>query len=146
MTFPRILLVSLIVVPAASAAELATLEGRKLTGDIVSIVGNELTFKSPAGEEKFLVTTLHSVTTGPVPKGVDAGKKHTTVELTDGSLFRCESIVIRGETVELKLLGASPRTISVPMRPAVSAINREAGDLKLEQDFRNIIRDSPQGL
>jgi hypothetical protein len=140
MTLTRTLLPVLVLVPAASAADLATLEGRKMTGDIVAINGNELTFKSPAGEEKFLVTTLHSVTTGPAPKLIEAGKKHTTVELIDGSLFRCESIVVKGETIEMKLLGASPRTISIPMRPAAYAINREAGDLKLEQDFRNLVR------
>ena len=30
------------------------------------------------------------------------------------------------------------------MRPAVFAVNREAGDLKFEQDFRNLVRDSQQ--
>src|SRR5262249_62013733 len=84
MTFPRTLLAVLVLVPAASAAELATLEGRKITGDIVAIAGNELTFKSAAGAEKFLVTTLNSVTTGPAPKAIDAGKKHPTAELIYG--------------------------------------------------------------
>ena len=141
MTFSRTLFAVLVLVPAASAAELATLEGRKITGDIVAIAGNELTFKSAAGEEKFLVTTLNSVTTGPAPKAVDTGKKHTTVELVDGSLFRCESVAVKGETIEMKLLGSSARTVSVPMRPVVFAINREAGDLKLEQDFRVLVRN-----
>jgi len=141
MNCSRTLLAVLVLAPSVSAAELATLEGRKITGDIVSVVGNELTFKSGAGEEKFLVTTLHSVTMGPAPKGIDAGKLHTTVELTDGSLFRCESIAVKGGTIEMKLLGTSPRTVSIPIRPAAYAINRVAGDLKLEQDFRNILRD-----
>jgi len=141
MTFTRTFLAVLVLAPAVPAAELATLEGRKITGDIVAIAGNELTFKSGAGEEKFLVTTLHSVTMGPAPKGIDAGKPHTTVELTDGSLFRCESIAVKGGTIEMKLLGQSPRTVGIPIRPAAYAINRMAGDLKLEQDFRNTLRD-----
>jgi hypothetical protein len=136
----RTLLAALALAPALSAADLTTLDGKKLTGDIVSIVGNELTFKAGATEEKFLVTTISAVTLGPAPKPMETGKKHTHVELIDGSAFRCESIAVKGNDVELKLLGAGGRTITVPMRPAVFAVNREAGDLKLEQDFRNLLR------
>ncbi len=146
MSLTRTLLVVLFLSPALPASELATLDGRKITGEIVSIVGNELTFKSPKGEEKFLVTTLNAVTTGPAPKALPAGTKHTTVELVDGSLFHCSDIVIKGKMLEMKLLGASPRTVSVLMRDregrgAVYAVNREAGDAKLEQDFRNLLRN-----
>src|SRR5215212_8596466 len=136
----RTLIAALALAPALSAADLATLDGKKLTGEIVSIVGNELTFKTAAAEEKFLVTTLATVTVGPAPKGVETGKRHTHVELIDGSVLRCESIAVKGTDVELKLLGAGGRTLTVPMRPAVLAINREAGDLKLEQDFRGLTR------
>ena len=136
----RTLVAALVLAPVLSAAELATLEGKKLTGEIVAINGNELVFKAGTAEEKFLVTALHSVTVGPPAKAVPTGTKHTTVELTDGSLLRCESITIKGNDVELKLLAAGGRTLTVPLRPAVGAINREAGDLKLEQDFRNLVR------
>ncbi|MBO0699294.1 MAG: NPCBM/NEW2 domain-containing protein, partial [Zavarzinella sp.] len=79
-------------------------------------------------------------TVGPAPKPMETGKKHTFVELVDGSVFRCESIAVKGNDIELKLLGAGGRTLTVPMRPAVYAVNREAGDLKLEQDFRGLLR------
>lgn len=147
MNLPRTLLALVTLAPAAAAAELTTLDGKKLTGDIVGISGNELTFKSPTGEEKFLVTTINSVTLGPTPRGFETGKPHTTVELIDGTFFRCANVTIKGESVELKLLppsGATPmtpaRTITMPLRPALYAVNREAGNLKLEQDFRNLVR------
>jgi NPCBM/NEW2 domain len=146
MRFSRTLLAFLVLTPALSAAELATLDGRKLTGEIISIIGNELVFKSPAGEEKFLATTLHSVTLGPTPKAIDAGKKHTVVELTDGSVFRCESIAIKGRQIEMKLLGTATRTFVVEMHReggeagVVFSVNREAGDLKFDQDFRILVR------
>jgi hypothetical protein len=136
----RTLLAALVLAPTLSAAELATLEGKKLTGEIVAINGNELVFKAGTTEEKFLVTTLHSVVVGPPPKGVQAGTKHTVVELTDGSVFRCESIEVKGNDIVLKLLGAGGRALTVPMRPAIYSVNREAGDLKLEQDFRSELR------
>jgi hypothetical protein len=148
MSLPRTLLALVAFAPAAAAADLTTLDGKKLTGEIVGISGNELTFKSPAGEEKFLVTTVNSVVVGPAPRGLETGKKYTTVELIDGTLFRCSEITIKGDSAELKLLSTAPagpagtagRTITVPLRPALYAINREAGDLKLEQDFRGLVR------
>ena len=84
MSLPRTLLALVAFAPAAAAADLTTLDGKKLTGEIVGISGNELTFKSPAGEEKFLVTTVNSVVVGPAPRGLETGKKYTTVELIDG--------------------------------------------------------------
>jgi hypothetical protein len=138
-----LLLVAGLVASPVFAADLTTLDGRKLTGDIVSVVGNDLTFKTATGEEKFLVTTIGSITTGTNPKAIEGGKKHTVVELVDGSIFRCESVSVKGKMLEMKLLGMSPRTLSVLIRDAeggtVFSINREAGDLKLEQDFRAIL-------
>lgn len=140
---PRTLLALLLLPTAAGAADLATLDGKKIQGDVVAITGQELTFKGPAGEEKFLVTTLHSVTLGPAPK-VEATKKHTTVELTDGSFFRASDVAIKGKMLEVKLATTPPRTLSVLLRDdeggAVYAVNREAGDAKLEQDFRTLLR------
>jgi len=136
----RILLAAIAFSPIATSAELQTLDGRKLTGEIVSIVGNDLTFKAGTSEEKFLVTALHSITAGKPPVPLDAGKKHTVVEFVDGSSFRCSEIVLKGKNIEMKLLGASPRTLTVPLREIVFSINREAGDLKLDQDFRGLMR------
>lgn len=120
----------------ASAAELTTLDGKKVTGEITAITANELTFKSMAGEEKFAITAISSVTLGPSPKPLASGTKHSLVELNDGSSFRCASVAFRGPNVELSLLGMPARKLDVSLRNAVFSINREAGDLKLEQDFR----------
>jgi hypothetical protein len=138
MSTSRTLLAVLLLAPTAVAAELVTLEGRKITGEIVAISGNDLTFKSTAGEEKFLVTTLAVVNMGPPPK-FDTTKKHTTVELTDGSLFRCSELSIKGANIEVKLMTNPPRTLSIPMRPCVFAVNREVGNPLLEQYFRKLL-------
>lgn len=140
MRLTRTLLAILILTPVVPAAELSTLDGRKVTGDIVSVTGNDLTFKAGATEEKFLVTAIQSITTGANSAAPASGTKHTTVELLDGTLLRCSEIVIKGGNIELKLLTMPVRTLTVPMRPAVLAINREAGDIKLDQDFRTLMR------
>lgn len=141
----RRLLTFLVAATPALAADLTTLEGKKLTGEVVAVDGNDLTFKSAGGEEKFLVTTIGDVTFGNVVKTPDLNRKHVTVELVDGSLFRCSEIVVKGKMLEMRLLGAAPRTLTAVMRDgdagAVYAVNREAGNAKLEQDFRAIVRD-----
>jgi hypothetical protein len=136
----RTLAALLVFGTTARAAELTTLEGKKLTGEITGIAGNELTFKTATGEEKLPVTAINMVIVGAPPKPPAAGTKHTSVELIDGSVFHCQGITFRGKMAELKLLGADGRTIQVPIRPALFAVNREAGDLKLEQDFRTLLR------
>ena len=140
MAFLRtVVVVLLAALPVAAADNLTTLDGKKLSGEIVSITGNELTFKTAAGSETLLVTTINFVIVGPAPKALPAGSKYIAVELTDGSTFRCESFAIKGKTVELKLIGTPGRTIEVPMNTLFSVL-RDAQDIKLEQDFRGLLR------
>lgn len=133
----RSLAALLLLAAASPAGELSTLDGKKINGDIVAITGNELTFKTAAGQEKMLVTTINAVTVGPAPKSPAAGTKFTTVELTDGSSFRCETFAIDGKDVELKLIAG--RSIRVPLTSLFSML-RDAGNVKIEQDFRGILR------
>jgi hypothetical protein len=133
----RILAVFFAVASVGFAGELATLDGKKSNGDIVSVTGNELTFKTAAGEEKYIITTINSITVGPAPKSPAAGLKFISVELTDGSSFRCETYTVDGKDVEMKLLGG--RTIRVPMTTVFTML-RDAGNVKIEQDFRGILR------
>jgi hypothetical protein len=133
----RWLTVALCVTVFGHAGELTTLDGKKLTGDILAINGEELTFKTPTGQEKFLVTTVNNVTVGPAPKSPAPGLKFATVELTDGSVLRCETFTVDGKDVELKLLAG--RTLRVPLTTLFTAL-KDAGNAKIEQDFRTIVK------
>ena len=129
--------------PAIFAAELTTLDGKKLVGEIVAISPTEITFKSNGAEEKFLVTAINAVTLGPAPRPVAASVTYVAVELGDGTTFRCSAFSIKGKNIELKLLSDDAkggRTHVVPMTSLFSLM-RDAGDLKLAQDFRGLMRD-----
>jgi hypothetical protein len=134
----RFLFCSLVFLPATlSAADLTTLDGKKLVGEITSISPTELTFKTAIKEEKFLLTAINSISVGAA-KPLPPGSKFIAVELIDGSQFRCSSFEIKGEVVSMKLLG-SDRIIEVPLK-SVFTMLRDAQDVKLEQDFRGLIR------
>ena len=139
----RTFLVLLVGVPVVSAAELSTLDGKKFTGEVVAVSATEVTFRVNGAEDKFAITAINAITFGPAPKPVPAATRYVAVELVDGTTFRCSAFVIRGKTVELKLLGdeGKPgRTHTVPVT-ALFSVMRDAGDLKLEQDFRGLMRD-----
>ncbi|WP_020472859.1 NPCBM/NEW2 domain-containing protein [Zavarzinella formosa] len=138
-----LLLLLAVAVPALKAAELTTLDGKKLNGDIVAISPMEITFNANGADEKIPITTINAITLGPVPKPVPASTRYIAVELVDGTTFRCSAFSIKGKNVELKLLGDEgkpARTHNIPVTSLFSLM-RDAGDLKLEQDFRGLMRD-----
>lgn len=127
----------------ASAAELSTLDGRKFTGEIVSISPTEITFKTNNKDEILPITTINNVVLNPAAKPVPAGTRYIAIELVDGTTFRCANFAVNGKAVELTLLGADLKpgtTKTVPLTSMFSML-RDAGDLKLEQDFRFLMRD-----
>ena len=105
MTSLRAILLLAVTGSAVSAADLTTLDGKKLTGEIVAISPTEITFKSNGAEEKFPVTAINAITLGPAPRAVAASVRFVAVELVDGTTFRCSGFTINGKNIELKLLG-----------------------------------------
>ncbi len=144
MSALRLSLVLLAGAAALPAAELSTLDGKKYTGDVVAVSPTEVTFKANGIEEKFAVTAINAITLGPAPKPVGAGKTFVAVELVDGTAFRCSAFALKGKSVELTLLGGDEgkpgRVVAVPLTTLFSVL-RDAGNLKVEQDFRTLMRD-----
>ncbi len=113
MPFRVSLLALLLCVAAASAAELKTLKGEVLTGDVVSINAKELVI-DVAGEKKtFAVGQIAGVDYNKNAKlPIDA--KWTDVELVDGTLLRCSAFELKKTTVTVKLLG-SEAEVKMPL-------------------------------
>jgi hypothetical protein len=143
MSALRLSLALLAFASALPAAELTTLDGKKFTGDVVAVSPMDVTFKANGVEEKYAVTAINAITLGPAPKPVAAGKSFVAVELVDGTAFRCSAFGLKGKDVELTLLGdeGKPgRVVTVPLT-ALFSVLREAQNLKIEQDFRTLMRD-----
>ena len=118
---------------SASAAELHTLAGKHLTGDLVNLSEKEIVLKTATG--------LVSVPTSDV-LGVDlqheaampSGLKYTDIELIDGTLLHCEKFTLKGKTVALRLAGSS-QPVDVPLA-TVSYLLNDAQDPAIRQDWQ----------
>lgn len=143
MTSIRALVVFALFFQAVQAAELTTLDGKKLTGEIVAISPTELTFKANGTEEKLPITSINAVVLGPAPRPLPATARYIAVELVDGTTFRCSGFAVNGKNFELKLLGdeGKPERKHIVPMTSIFSLLRDAGDLKLEQDFRGLMRD-----
>lgn len=103
MSVTRVLLILALAAPAASAAELKTLKGEIIKGDLVS-VSDKAVVLNAGGKE--ISTPIDDVLLVSLKDGYDnvADVKYAEVELTDGSLLRCTRVEMKGKDVALTLL------------------------------------------
>src|SRR5439155_6659652 len=97
----------------ASAAELRTLSGKTLKGELVSVNDKEIALRTEAGVvvtpvADVLLLDLQQEITGPPP-----GSRYALVRLLDDTLVRCSKVTLQGNQVELALL--SGQTAKVPL-------------------------------
>lgn len=126
------LLALLLGFSAAPAAELHTLKGDVLKGELQSITDKEIVL-SDGG--KRIATPLADVLKLEFPAVTPAkieGSKYADVELTDGSLFHCKEWSIKDKQVELKTLAG--QDIKLPLS-AIANILGNAGDEKHRKDW-----------
>src|SRR5258706_12111658 len=107
----RAFAVSLLVVPFLTAADLNTLKGKKLTGELVSADDQAIVIKTAAGNVATPVPEALQLTLPATPAKMP--DKYTDVELIDGSLFHCKSFSFKGKTLVLEVLPGTAR--SIPM-------------------------------
>lgn len=134
----RTLLVAFSLVSLSQAADvsLTTLDGKKQIGEIVSLDGKELVFKTASGSQTFEVTKINAIDVTPA-KDPAPGTKWIEVELLDGSQFRCSDFKIKSKTAVLTLLG-SGQVIEIPASTMLYMI-RDISDAKMKQAFRDIL-------
>jgi hypothetical protein len=126
------LLALLVGLSATPAAELHTLKGDVLKGELESITDKEIVL-SDGG--KRITTPLADVLKLEFPAVTPAkieGSKYADVELTDGSLFHCKEWSIKDKQVELKTLAG--QDIKLPLT-AIANILVNAGDEKHRKDW-----------
>jgi hypothetical protein len=124
-------IVLFLAVSFGRSAELHTLKGDVLKGDLDSITDKEIVLVQG---EKRVATPLAQVLKleffGVAP--VRLPGEFADVELTDGSLFHCKQWSVKGDRVELKTLAG--QDIKLPLT-AVANILANAGDEKHRKDW-----------
>ena len=125
MTFPRracSLFGLFFAATSASADDITTNGGKKITGKLVAVDAQGVTFSGGEAQAKIagkdiVIVDFHQVI-APVPKDKETGKeaKVTRVELIDGSSFRAAKVALKGKKVEIELFPGPRGTDSTKAR------------------------------
>lgn len=119
--------------PAKTSAELHTLKGEVLKGELESITNKEIVLKQ---DGKLAATPLPEVVKLDFPAVTPISKiegKYSNVELTDGSLLHCKEWTIKAKQLELKTLAG--QEIKIPLS-AVANILNDAQDENYRKDWK----------
>jgi hypothetical protein len=134
----RSLAAFLLVTTVAVAADLHTLAGNTVTGDLTGLDDKAVTLKTDTGPVATPLSSVLDLVLQADAPGPDSNTKYLDVELTDGSLLHCKEtgFTIKGKDVTLELL-VGPK-IQVPLT-ALSSVLRDAHDAKVRDEWRAIV-------
>ena len=124
--------------PAATAADIVTLAGKRSLGTLVEVTTQVVTVKDTAGGLVRVPTPeMASIEFGK-PSAPPVGK-FDEVELTDGSVLRVSQFRIKGRSVEVTPVGSGPLlTIDLPLS-AVFTLVRGADDPATRAAFAKVV-------
>jgi NPCBM/NEW2 domain len=126
MSYRGLLVALLLTAAPASGAELRTLKGESIAGEIVSITDKEIVVLR--GGERVSTPLTQVLQIDYLPAGTLPAEPFIDVELTDGSLLHCASYSIKGKEIELSL-AAGPK-VHLPL----SAVDNILTDANVEKD------------
>ncbi len=130
----RAFLVLLLFASSALAAELRTLAGKTITGDLVGITDKSIILKTETGEVNTPladVVELKLQDPGSLPGG-----DYSDVELTDGTLLHCARVAIKKRQVELTVV--PDIEVRVPLG-SIKYILSGAKDAKLREEWQKLL-------
>lgn len=138
MRFPS-LVVAVAVASVVPAADVTTLAGKKLVGEVVAISPAGVGIKSADGT----TTTIPAKELLLVEFAAESTQRepHTEVELTDGSILQCSAVTIKGQDVELKVRAGY--SVQCPLSSVASLLNN-AHDPAVKQEWRQLLRKRGQ--
>src|SRR5262249_10505453 len=119
-------------------ADVTTLDGQKLNGDLVSIDEKAVVIKTASGE---VTTPVPRMLVVELPGAATPAKmpdKYFDVELIDGSLFHCQQFRLKGKNAELVIL--PNKKLTVPMT-SVLYILADAQDVAIQKEWQTIMED-----
>jgi hypothetical protein len=132
----RTVLVFLVCVSLVRAAEIRTLSGQVIKGDLVRVNDKEIVLRTDTGEvatplAQVLLLDLKKPVSGPPKEG-----EYTDVRLLDDTLLHCGKVVLKKGDVELTLLNG--KSLTVPQKK-LSWILRDAQDADLQKKWGEVL-------
>ena len=128
---------------AARADDLTTVAGKKLTGQLVAVDAQGVTFKAGGTDVKVPAKEVLLIDLGNKVAVPAKDQKYHEVELTDGSVLRCGKYAVKGKKLEVELLpgpaGVAPPALELPLT-AVFSVCRNADDAKHRENWQAMLR------
>jgi len=141
MSFTRALLLLALAVPAAPAAELKTLKGNTLKGDLVSLSEKAVVLQVDGKPVSTPIDQVLLLTLKDKEDNLPADTKYAEVELTDGSLLRCAKVEMKGKEAKLILLQGQEVTLPIA---SITYLLNEANVAKNRADFKERVLSKKQ--
>jgi hypothetical protein len=116
----RVLLVLLLCGPSLRAAELRTLKGEVVSGELVAASAKEIVLQKDGKRVATPVQHILQVDFGNQGK-VPSDAKFIDVELTDGTLLHCAQLTLKEKQVDLTLLAG--QQVKVPLAGVANILN-----------------------
>src|SRR6478672_2253171 len=113
----------LVAATLTAGADVQTLSGKKITGDMVGLDKQAIVLKTSSGEIRHPLSDVLQIEL-PAPEVAPKGGWFD-VELTDGSVLHCSQVLLKGKSAELLLVPDVPLTVPLS---AVFSILRDAHD------------------
>jgi NPCBM/NEW2 domain len=118
-----------------AGADLQTLSGKKVSGELVGLDRQQVVVRAASGDAvRVPITDVVQVDLMPgdiPPKGA-----HTAVELTDGSVLLCSKVEVAGDAFDLTVI--PDLHVKVPTT-SVFTVLRDAHDPKVRQDWQDFL-------
>jgi hypothetical protein len=132
----RTLLVLLVVVSLVRSAEIRTLSGQVLKGDLVRVSDKEIVLRTDSGEvatplSQVLLLDLKKPVSGPPKDG-----EYVDVRLLDDSLLHCSKVVLKKTDAELTLLNGQNLKLA---QKKIYWILRDAQDAELRKKWNDVL-------
>ncbi|HMC65390.1 MAG TPA: NPCBM/NEW2 domain-containing protein [Gemmataceae bacterium] len=135
MPLCRIFLLLLLFGSSSLGADLRTLAGKTMTGEVVGINDKSIILKTEAGE---VATPLADVLELKLqdPGSLPSGTKYSDVELIDGTMLHCTRFAIKKREAELTVVPGIE--VRLPLA-SISYILSGADDAKLREEWQKFL-------
>ena len=142
MRFAPSLLAAVAALSTASAADVTTLAGRKVSGAVVAIDATAVTVQEAGATTPTRLTVKELALVEFRPSTPPKEAKFDELELTDGSVLRLTKLSVRGKQIEPTLLtpaeAVSAPKFDLPLAAAFS-YSRNADDAKSRDDWQKLL-------
>jgi hypothetical protein len=136
MPVGRTLLALFLFAAVSIGADLRTLDGKTVSGEVAQLTDKEIVLRSGGKDIATPIDQVLVLELGATAPAKLTGVKYIDVELTDGSLLHCAQVSFKGKEATLTLV--SGQVVKTPLE-AISYVVNDAQEDKTQQEWKEQI-------